>query len=222
MGKLFTGFFKTTAYPLEKLVFRTKIHYEDKKIQGRKIKGPAIIVCNHTSLYDFAQISQVFFGRHIHCLMADILFQRKMLGWFLRRLDGIKVSRESKNFSFIQESVDILNKGGVIEIYPESRIPKPEEETPLEFKPSAAYIALLSKAPIIPVYTDGNYFGKGRANVIIGKTIDTASLIDESLDQSENIKNITDFLRNRIIELRDETERRKQKGKKEESEEEKV
>lgn len=215
MGKLFTGFVKTTAYPLELMVFRAKYHYEDKEAQSRKIKGPAIVVSNHTSVWDFAQIMQTFFGRHLRCLVADLMFNKsKGFNWFLRHLDAIKITRENKNFSFINESVEILKNGGVLEIYPESRIPNSGEQTPLEFKPSAAYIALLANAPIIPVYTDGNYFGKGRAHVMIGKKIDINDIIDPSLDQGENIKRITDYTRNKIIELRDEVERKKQKKKK--------
>jgi 1-acyl-sn-glycerol-3-phosphate acyltransferase len=214
MGKLFTGIVKVTAYPIELVVFRTKIHYEDKSVQGRKIKGPAIIVSNHTSVYDFAQMMQVFFGRHLHCLMADILYRNRPMRWLLKELDGIKISREGKNFSFVEKSVDILKNGGVIEIYPEARIPEPNEVTPLEFKPSAAYIALLSRSPIIPIYTDGNYFGKGRAHIMIGKKIDVNELIDENLDTQENIKRINDYVRNKIVELRDETERKKEQRKK--------
>lgn len=213
MGKLFTGIVKVTAYPIELVVFRTKIHYEDKSVQGRKIKGPAIIVSNHTSVYDFAQMMQVFFGRHLHCLMADILYRNRPMRWLLKELDGIKISREGKNFSFVEKSVDILKNGGVIEIYPEARIPEPNEVTPLEFKPSAAYIAILSGAPIIPVYTDGNYFGKGRANVMIGKPINPNDIIDPSLEMSKNIETLTNYIRNKVISLRDETNSKKEQKK---------
>ena len=213
MGKLFTGIVKVTAYPIELVVFRTKIHYEDKSVQGRKIKGPAIIVSNHTSVYDFAQMMQVFFGRHLHCLMAVILYRNRPMRWLLKELDGIKISREGKNFSFVEKSVDILKNGGVIEIYPEARIPEPNEVTPLEFKPSAAYIAILSGAPIIPVYTDGNYFGKGRANVMIGKPINPSDIIDPSLEMSKNIETLTNYIRNKVISLRDETNSKKEQKK---------
>lgn len=217
MGILFEGFFKATAWPLEALVFRTKFHYEDKKDQSRKIKGAAIVASNHTSLLDFGQIMQVFIGRRVRCLMADVLFKReKILGWFLKRLNPIIIHREGKNFSFINETVEVLNKGGVVEIYPESRLPIKGEQTPLEFKPSMAYIALLSNAPIIPVYTDGNYLTWKRANVMIGKKIYPADLVDENLTESENISKITEYVRNKIIELRDETERRKVKKSKKE------
>jgi 1-acyl-sn-glycerol-3-phosphate acyltransferase len=133
--------------------------------------------------------------------------------WLLKELDGIKISREGKNFSFVEKSVDILKNGGVIEIYPEARIPEPNEVTPLEFKPSAAYIAILSGAPIIPVYTDGNYFGKGRANVMIGKPINPSDIIDPSLEMSKNIETLTNYIRNKVISLRDETNSKKEQKK---------
>ena len=86
-------------------------------------------------------------------------------------------------------------------MFPESRIPKPGEETPLPFKPSAAYIALAAQKPVIPVVTDGKYFGKGRAHVLIGKPMDPGDYADPDRPEKENIQALTDAMRERIIEL---------------------
>ena len=47
-------FVKLTGWPVQLLCFRTKVLYEDRKVQGRRIRGPAILVSNHTSVYDYA------------------------------------------------------------------------------------------------------------------------------------------------------------------------
>ena len=219
MSKFFCGFFKYTAYPLELVFFRTKFFYEDEQSQNRKLEGPAIIVANHNSLFDFAAIQQTFFHSHIRCLAADILYKKQIFRWFLNALDGIKINREGKNFAFVEESVDHLKKGGIIEIYPESRLPTAEDNGIMEFKPSAAYIAILSGAPIVPVYTDGNYFGKGNAYVMVGKKIYPNEVVPQNAEVSEKIKILTEYMRNKVVELKDETERRKEekakkKGKK--------
>lgn len=208
----FNWFVKFTGFPLYFIVARPKIYYEDKSVQSRRIRGKAIVISNHTSVWDIGFMIFVFPFRTLRCIIADIMYKKNpVLTLFLKSIGGIKVEREAHNFAFIQKSCDILDKGGVIEIYPEARIPQPDEETPLEFKPSSAYIAVSSGAPIIPVYIDGKYFTKERACAIIGKPIDVLSLYDHSLSEQENLKLITEKLRDKVVELKNELNSRKNK-----------
>lgn len=201
------AFTKFTAWPIQAVCFRTKIHYEDKRVQGRRIKGAAIIVSNHTSVYDFAVMLFTFPFRTLRYLMAEVLFKRKGLSGFLRAMGGVMVDREAYDFAFLEKCREILEKKGVVGIFPEGRLPLEGEERPLPFAPSAAYLALMSGAPIIPVYTDGSYFRKKRAHVIIGKPIDAVSLIDDTLSEKENIEKVNEYLRQRVVELGNELQR---------------
>ena len=95
----------------------------------------------------------------------------------------------------------ILNKGGVVGIFPEGRIPNDGEQRPLEFRIGAAQLALMTNTPIIPVYTNGSYFNKKRARVIIGKPFYAADIINEQDDYKTNLQKVTTQMRNIIIEL---------------------
>ena len=199
--KFWNAFVKITAYPVQKAVFRTKVCYEDKRAQSRRIKGSAVIVSNHTSVWDYGVYLFVFFFRTLRCQMAEGLCNKKPLGLFLKMMGGIRVDRDARDFSFVAKSQEILEKGGVVEIFPESRLPLKGEERPLPFKPSAAYIALLSGAPIIPVFSNGAYFTKKRARVIIGKPMYARELYDDSLSEKENLAAISEAMREKIISL---------------------
>lgn len=205
---------RVTAWPVQAVCFRTKIHYEDKSVQGRRIKGPAIIISNHTSVYDYGIMLFTFPFRTLRVLMAELLFKRKHLSRFLRFMGGIMVDRDAYDFAFIDKCNEILEKKGVVGIFPESRIPLENEERPLPFTPSTAYLALMSGAPVIPMYTNGSYFNKKRAHVIIGKPIDAASLVDDTLSDKENIEKVNEYLRQRIIELGNELQRQCGKSEK--------
>lgn len=198
---LWNWFAKITGWPVQLICFRTKVVYEDKKVQGRHIKGPAIIISNHTSVFDYAVFLFVFWTRTLRFQMAELLYEKPMLGRLLRHLGGIKVDRDSHDFGFIDRSVNVLDKGGVLGVFPESRLPRPEEERPLEFKISAAYIALASGAKIIPVYTNGSYFNKKRARVVIGKPVYAAELTEDGADDNENLRIVSARLREKVIEL---------------------
>ncbi len=201
MKSFFNWFVKLTGYPLQKLVFRTKVYYEDKSVQSRRIKQSALIVSNHTSVYDYAVELFVFFSKTVNYQMAELLFDKKPLGSLLKALGGIKVDRNAFDFGFIEKSKEILDKGGAVGVFPESRIPKEGEERPLEFKPSAVYLALYADVPIIPVYTNGEYFKSKRTRVIIGKPFMASEYMDETKSQKENIASISEKLRERIIQL---------------------
>ena len=201
MIAVFQWFVRITGWIVQWFAFRTKIYYEDKFTQSRRIKGNAILVSNHTSVYDYAVYLFVFY-RILRYQMAEILYKKKLLKLFLRMMGGIYVNRNTHDLSFLDKSNEVLNKGGVVGVFPESRIPKPEEEKPLEFKQSVILLALQSKAPIIPLATNGSYFKKKRARVIIGTPFNAFDYYDESKSEKENVANITKILRERIIELK--------------------
>ena len=201
MIRFFNFFVKVTGWLVQKIVFRTKIYYEDKKIQSRKIKGAAIIASNHTSVWDYCIFVFVFLFRTLRYQMAEVLFKKKVLGLFLKLMGGIYVNRDTHDFSFIDKSNDLLNKGWVVGCFPESRLPLPNEERPLEFKVSTIYLALQSGVEIIPLYTNGVYFKKARARVMIGKPFNAREYVDDSLSEKENVERITNLLRERITQL---------------------
>ncbi len=209
MIALFHWFVKITGFIPERLVFRTKVCYEDKAVQSRRIKGKAIVVCNHTSIFDFAALMFVFPTRTLRALAAEVLYVgRPVLGTLLKCFGMIRVDRDTKDFSFLDKCARILDKGGVVEIYPEARLPKPGEERPLPFKPSAVYLALETDTPIIPVYSTGKLFCKERNRVIIGKPLNLRELADESLTPAQNMEYLTEKLRGTVIELQKQLEAR--------------
>ena len=191
---------KLTAWPVQKILFRTRIYYEDKTVQSRKIKGRAIIVSNHTSVYDYAVFLFVFPFRTLRYQMAEVLFKKKVLGVYLKMLGGIYVDRASFDYSFMKKSEDILKKGGVVGIFPESRLPKKDEIPPIEFKPAAAFLALKTNTPVIPVFTSGGYFKKP-CRVVIGKPMDLSLFVDSKKSEKENLADISAIMREKVISL---------------------
>ena len=209
MNKVLAWFVKITGYPVQYFYYHKKIYYEDKKHTNRKIKGAALIVSNHTSIYDYPLMMYTFPSRNLHVLAAEVIYEKN---WFLthlvKGLGAIKVDRNNHDFAFMSEMIDVLNNKGVCLIYPESRLPTEEEEgSLLEFKPSYLYLALETGAPIIPVYTNGVYGKLKRkkkdcTRVVIGKKIFINDLYNENLSEKENIEFINDYIKNKIISLK--------------------
>lgn len=193
---------KITGFLPQLFVFRTKVSYEERHAQSTRIKGRAIVVSNHNNLMDFAVLIFVFWRRTLRCAAAEVLYQKNIfMTALLHFLGCVRVDRDAHDFSFLPKLKRVLDRGGVVEIYPESRLPRADEEKPLAFKPSYIYLALESGAPIIPVYQNGKAFAKERARVVIGKPIYVEELYDATLSERENIEKINQYVRNKIIEL---------------------
>ncbi|MCQ2437200.1 MAG: 1-acyl-sn-glycerol-3-phosphate acyltransferase [Clostridia bacterium] len=201
-------FLKITAWLPQKLVFRLDVSYEGGAKPTRHIKGPAIIVSNHTAVYDYAAMLFLFWTRTLRYQMAELLFRKKVLGRFLKMLGGIRIDRENYDSTGLRTSERILKKGGVVGIFPEGRLPDGDEPRPLPFREGAAWLAITTGAPIIPVYTTGNYFGKGKCPMVIGKPIDVSAIYDGTKTEKENIVAITKIIRDKVIALGKSLERK--------------
>lgn len=199
--KLFNAFTKITGIIPQFFCFRTKVHYENKAVQGRYIKGGAIIISNHTAVFDYAVYLFVFFFRTLRTVMAEVLFQKQPLGMFLKMMGGIRVDREANEYGYMAKCEKILRDGGVLCVFPEGRLPKPGEERPLPFKPGAAYLALSTGVPVIPVYTNGSYFKKKRAEVMIGTPIYPRDHIQSDKSDKENTEILSAVMRERLLTL---------------------
>ena len=197
--KLFNAFTKITGIIPQFFCFRTKVHYENKAVQGRYIKGGAIIISNHTAVFDYAVYLFVFFFRTLRTVMAEVLFQKQPLGTFLKMMGGIRVDREANEYGYMAKCEKILRDGGVLCVFPEGRLPKPGEERPLPFKPGAAYLALSTGVPVIPVYTNGSYFKKKRAEVMIGTPIYPRDHIQSDKSDKENTEILSAVMRERLL-----------------------
>lgn len=209
MDKIFLWFVKITGWPLHLFYYKKKVICLDNDKSLRKIKGPALLISNHTSVYDFPLMMFTFMGRTIRTLVAEVMYKHnKFLSRLLFKIGAIKVDRDSYDFAFMSKMIDCLNKGQVGLIYPEARVPKDEERgNLLEFKPSYVYVALEANVPIIPIYTNGAYgrlkkkMGTG-AMVVIGRPIDVTNMYDDTKDEKANISYISDYVKGKIEELK--------------------
>lgn len=170
VNRFVLGFVKLTGYLPAMLFFKPRVIYEDKTVQSKRLPKPCIFVSNHQSLLDFALYLCLFFGRTIRFQMAEVLFEKgKLFSNFLFWLGGIYVNRNKLNMEMMATSIRILDAGGTVGVFPQGRLPV--DGKPFPFKSGVVYMALHSDAPIIPVYTDGNYGLKKRATVVIGQPI---------------------------------------------------
>ncbi len=195
-----SAFIKLTGWP-GWLLYKPKVYVQ----QGgtRRLPAPSILVSNHHSLLDFPLYFLVFPFRTIRFLMAEVLFRKnKAFSTLLYNLGGIRVDREGKDFGFISDAIEVLDKGRILGIFPQARLPVKGEIIP--FTASTAFIALHTDAPIIPVYTDGRYGITKRTRVVIGAPLYLSEYVDQTLPEEENLDRLTKILQDKVYALKEE------------------
>ncbi|WP_207782191.1 lysophospholipid acyltransferase family protein [Phytoactinopolyspora limicola] len=113
-------------------------------------RGPVILASNHTNIVDGPLLYGVV-RRPVHALVKQEMFAG-VLGPVLRYIGQIPVDRFAPDPAAVKDCLAVLHRGGVVAIYPEgTRGTGWFEQT----KPGAAYLALCTGAPIVPVVCIG-------------------------------------------------------------------
>ena len=206
ISRLVLGIVKLTGIIPAALFFKTKKYYAGKKAK-RFLPKPCILMSNHTSLMDFPLYVVNFPFCTLRFWMAEVLFNKsKFFSWFLFKIGGVYINRDVCDFSFVSESLEILDKKGRLGVFPQGRLPV--DGKPFPFKSGIVLVALRTDAPIIPMYTDGNYGLFKRANIMIGEPIYIRDFCNEENPSQEEIDKLTAMLEEKTYQLKAELERK--------------
>lgn len=194
------GFLKVTGFVPAWLFFMPKVRCAPGA--SRQLPKGCILVSNHQALLDFALYLIVFPFRSVRFLMAEVLFGKNpVLRTFLYCMGGIRVDRDGKNFDFVSNSLEVLDRGGTVGIFPQGRLPVGDQ--PFPFTPSTAFIALHSDKPVVPVYTAGGYGLFKPAQVVIGAPIYVAEHFPE-MEEKQRLQALTELLEKTVYDLKEE------------------
>lgn len=109
--------------------------------------GPAILVCNHTSMGD-PLVLLAAAVRPIRFLMTEEIYSRPFLSWAFRAVQCIPVRRGKRDVLAIRTMLDVLAADEVIGLFPEGGL---EDFRRKEGYLGIGYVALKSGAPVYPV-----------------------------------------------------------------------
>jgi 1-acyl-sn-glycerol-3-phosphate acyltransferase len=110
--------------------------------------GGFILAPSHRSMMDIP-LAAIVTRRRIRFMGKSSLFGVPVLGTLFTWLGGISVERDGTDRKAVRESVAMLAAGEVLCVYPEGTRQNGRKIQPLQ--PGAAYFALRSGAPIIPI-----------------------------------------------------------------------
>lgn len=131
-------------------------------------QGPVILIVNHSNAFDPMLVMGALSERFAIPLSKQENLKHPLYGWLLRIYSPIPLRRGSVDRGALQQSLRLLQDGGVLIIAPEgTRSPSMRRG-----RSGLAYLALKSGAPILPVGISGmqdwpDFFRGRRARVTI-------------------------------------------------------
>jgi 1-acyl-sn-glycerol-3-phosphate acyltransferase len=182
--------------------------------------GGFITAVNHNSYLDPLSYAHYQYntGRVPRFLAKAALFRTPFVGSILHGTGQIPVYRETTNaLDAFRAAVDAIERGECVAIYPEGTITRDPDVWPMAGKTGAARIALLTKAPVIPVAQWGanlamppyakenkvSLFPRKTLRVLAGPPVDLSPYYDRE-PTPEVLKQATETIMAAITELLEE------------------
>lgn len=172
--------------------------------------GGFVLAPSHRSMMDIPFVTLVT-PRRIRFMGKAPLFAIPVVGTVFRWLGGFPVARDGTDRKAVRESVEILRAGEVLCVYPEGTRQHGPKIQPLQA--GAAYLALRSGVPIIPVGMAGTAEilrtkrdpipRFGRVAIVVGAPI-TPELLSSSLVSRDRVDALTARLADELQQVYDE------------------
>ena len=158
--------------------------------------GSFIIIANHVAMWDVFFISRMLFPlRTLYMAKEELFSYGALFSWIIRCSGGFPVKRGTADIGAIKRALSTIKEGHVFGIFPEGTRNKKWEGKLQRFFNGVGYIALASKAPVIPVFfadTEGfRVFRKVR--VFVGEPVNLEDLLQLKIT-SESTEKATEHI----------------------------
>lgn len=201
------------------LWFRPKKYYESEA--AKKIpKGGALMICNHSSVFDPLYLMLCIIGRRHHYVCTDELMNNKFNTWLFKHFLTIPIDRNNFAMSSFREITSNLKQGNLCVLFPEGRVVVPDDQcdtngetvkkgageasedkkkvektAPMmdNLKSGMVMMAFSSGAPIWPVYLKPRKSKFSRLRIAIGEPIDVKGLLGK-MPTMDRINEVTKML----------------------------
>lgn len=157
------------------LIFRYRVEGKENIPENRG----AIIAMNHRSYWDVVFAGAVM-PKKLRYMAKSELFKNWLFGGLIKALGAFPIERGRGDIGAIKTSLEILDNGNLMLIFPEGRRVRNREH--IKAKSGVSLIALKAQAPIIPVYISGEYKLWNKITVKIGEPIEFSDYYDKKVD----------------------------------------
>ncbi len=134
------------------LVFQVLLRRRIRGTHHVPRRGAVILASNHISNLDPPMVATSIW-RPAAFMAKEELFENKFFGWFIRQLHAFPVKRGSGDRAALKKSLEILDSGWPLVMFPEGT--RSETGEMKEPEMGVAMIAYRTGVPVVPVYIHG-------------------------------------------------------------------
>ena len=157
-------FIRWLANSMLHLLFR--IQYEG--LEHLPTEGPAILIANHTSLFDMFAI-HVRVEPWIHWVAKKELYRHLLLSKMLHFLGCIPVDRNKTDLSAARGILTHLKQNRIVGIFPQGTRVRPEEVAKVHPRNGAIHFAIRTGVPLLPVAIEGRFKPFSKVRIVFGQ-----------------------------------------------------
>lgn len=159
-----------------------------------------IVCANHLNYLDAIAVITSS-NRFVRFMCKSSMFKNALFTWVLHIGDVIPVNREKNDIEAMKRSIKALKNGEVLGIFPEGT--RKGMEKNLDAKNGAAFMALRTKAKVIPVGIQGTFRPFTKVYLNYGKPLDFSEYYGKEKDK-EVLNKVTKEIMDNIIMLTNE------------------
>ena len=183
---------------LVKVLFRVKI----SGLENDPGEGGILLCSNHVTLLDPICISASLRKTEPFYMAKKELFKIPILSSILRALGAYPVNRGAGDLGAIHKTVDLLNDGHCVGIFPQGTRCRGKALEDTKFKNGAALVLSKTNVPVLPVRVkvkNNKWYPFRKIEIVIGEKIEVDLLkIDPEKNKSEEMARITNVIFERI------------------------
>lgn len=184
------------------------------KVYGKENipEGGAVLVSNHFRAIDCGFIARIC-DKNIKYLAKKEIFKNKLISKIVKSYGGIPIDRDNPDMKSLLEAIKEIKKGNKLCIFPEGKRNVSGTSDLQEVKGGSVIFSVKAKCPIVPIMMlkKAKIFRKTR--IIIGKPFEFSEYYGKKLSE-EDIANLDQMLREKMIEQQDILKQIVAKGKK--------
>lgn len=155
------------AIPVLRIIYPTKLIWENKDKSQEVLKKPCLIYSNHTGYSDGLFMTSLLTRYNVYIFVGKDWYEKKKLNWLFRNLRYIPIDRQQMDTSWIYKGVETLEAGRSIYFFPEGHTSR--DGNMLDFKPGFLMLAKQSGVPLVPICIDNKMKPFHFTRIIIGE-----------------------------------------------------
>ena len=140
------------------------------------VTGPVVVAGNHVGFVD-GPLMAIFAPRPVHALTKQEMFSGP-LGPFLRWSGQIPLDRFHADTRAVRTAIAVLREGHCVGVFPEGTRGPGDLQT---FHPGAAYLAMVTGAPVVPLTFLGTRSPGGRSSSLPPKRAQVEIVVGEPM-----------------------------------------